>query len=99
MADLREKVGKAIAKRRAIRMVDANGGDSTRIKAWNVDARDRQDADAAIAAVLDALEEPSEGMRGAWASSGKHDDWRKECDIGWQAMLTAFRAEALMEGK
>lgn len=51
------------------------------------------EADAAIAAVLDAMQEPSEGMRGAWASSGKHDDWRKECDIGWQAMLAAFREE------
>lgn len=46
-----EAVAKAIAGQRAIRMIEANGGDPTRIKAWNVDARDRQDAAAAIAAL------------------------------------------------
>lgn len=49
-------------------------------------------ADAAIAAVLDAMQEPSEGML---AQTG-HDDGMNEAPLhDWQAMLAAFRTEAL----
>lgn len=90
MADLRERVIKALRTAELWRDMDGIGTLGT----YGAEEDDYAKlADAAIAAVLDALEEPSEGMRGAWASSGKHDDWRKECDIGWQAMLAAFREE------
>lgn len=52
-------------------------------------------ADAAIAAVLDAMQEPSEEMRAAWAMGGKRDDWRGQANQDWTAMLAAFRTEAL----
>lgn len=54
----------------------------------------REIADAAIAAVLDAIQEPSSDVveAGRWPAE---DDGPLAC---WQAMLAAFRTEALGEG-
>ena len=59
------------------------------------------DADAAIASVLDAMGEPNNTALQAGADQlfgAVHDDWKVDAGLIWQAMLAAFRTEALGEG-
>lgn len=70
---------------------------ATKVDEWIGDASTSQEiADAAIAAVLDAMREPCERMvkKGAYQVSGlRHEGAR----CVWAAMLTAFREEQLGE--
>jgi hypothetical protein len=86
--ELREAVAKAIHE-------------SNRIVPW--DQTSQQDlayerADAAIAAVLDALREPSEAMVDIGTKSTFTPVDEQDAELVWSNMLAAFRAEALGEG-
>lgn len=109
MSELREKVARAIAIR--------NYPSGTPSDIEDMAEGFMDDADAAIAAVLEAMQEPSETMLAAvvnepthlYGMDGRGAEYERDMKNAfaidrlmkrqeWQAMLTAFRAEAMGEG-
>lgn len=86
MSELREKVARAIAIR--------NYPSGTPSDIEDMAEGFMGDADAAIAAVLEAMQEPSSHM--LLAVYGDDDFWNEATATQlWQAMLAAFREEQL----
>lgn len=94
--DLRERVARAICAGN----IKYNGAWESRSLDERIEdewSRWLPEADAALAAVLDALKEPTMGM--VSAAYGDDDFWNEATATEiWQAMLSAFRTEALGEG-
>ena len=73
-----EVMARGVAKQRAVRMAEACGVDPSRITDFTIDARDREDAQAAHAALEAAgrvvvPKEPTEAMvQAAWRYQPKH---------------------------
>ena len=95
MTDLRGNVARAIDP--AIWSWEPDANNTAQMEGHSARKRlSLADADAAIAAVLEALKEPSEAMTEAGEDVITYpaDDFiRNRADIVWSAMLTAFKRD------